>query len=206
MIDRKNSLESLSEYQLPLLHLAVLSQIEDNLRLLIDNVDRININEKDGDGRTALHYVAASPSDTASNVSMARILIDAGANVNAKDKDGATPLHYAIKPANVPIVKILVADSRTDINAENKKGLKPLKLVKTIMSLVGNYLPQIYDLLVADTIWYSTSESKSGSHYFSSMGGGGFHGSIPIDEREYRRTQTALIEIKEILENAGAKE
>lgn len=206
MIDRRNSLESLSEYQLPLLHLAVLSQNEDNVRLLIDNVDRININEKDGDGKTALHYVAASPNDTASNISMAEMLIGAGADVNAKDKDGATPLHYAIKPANVPIVKILVADSRTDVNAKNRKGLRPLKLVKTIILHVMNYLPEIYDFLSANTIWCSTSESESSNYRPYIMGRGGSHGNISIDEKKHQRTRAALIEIKEILDNAGAKE
>ena len=51
-----------------------------------------NVNAKDDDGSTPLHYAAAK-----SNKEVNELLIVEGADVNAKDEDGETPLVFANK-------------------------------------------------------------------------------------------------------------
>ncbi|MDA7676812.1 ankyrin repeat domain-containing protein [bacterium] len=51
-----------------------------------------NVNAKDDDGSTPLHYASAK-----SNKEVTELLIVESADVNAKDEDGETPLDFANK-------------------------------------------------------------------------------------------------------------
>ena len=62
---------------------------------LIDCVELLinlgaNLNEKDGEGWTALHLSSYS-----GKIEIVKLLIDKGADINAQDVDGETPLNRA---------------------------------------------------------------------------------------------------------------
>ena len=76
---------------------------------------RANVNARDDDGRTPLHYVK--------DEGFAKALVEAGAKVNARDSDGETPLHV-VKSGGV--AKVLVK-ARADLNARDPSGRTPLQ-------------------------------------------------------------------------------
>lgn len=70
------------------------------VRELLNNdvSDSINVNATDAQGRTALHYLAASTLESANSVSAAavvQLLVRHGANIDAHDTQGQTPLDVA---------------------------------------------------------------------------------------------------------------
>ena len=74
-----------------------------------------DVNAKDEDGRTPLHWAVESADEDAVD----SVLL-MGANTNAKDKDGRTPLHLAVESADERIIKLLL-DKGADINAKDDK-------------------------------------------------------------------------------------
>ena len=73
------------------LHIAVLSDQEEVVEILLENGANIEAKAADSYGATALHWAAA-----AGNVDMVQLLVEAGANCNAEDTVGATPLDTAL--------------------------------------------------------------------------------------------------------------
>ncbi|EAY08855.1 ankyrin repeat protein, putative [Trichomonas vaginalis G3] len=78
-----------------------------------------DINAKDEDGCTPLHYAAGN-----NNKETAEILISNGADINAKNKDGSTPLHWAAIDGSKETTEILISNG-ADINAKDKDGCTP---------------------------------------------------------------------------------
>ena len=79
------------------LHYAVGEGRNEIAKLLI--AKGANVNAKDGNGSTPLHY--------ANTKEIAEPLIAEGANVNAKNKDGKTPLDLAIQVRNTELADLL---------------------------------------------------------------------------------------------------
>ena len=80
----------------------------------------VNINEKDEDGNSALHYaVVKNCKETA------EILISYGININQNEKRGLTALHHAAFYNNKEIVNLLIANG-ANINEKEKYGKTPL--------------------------------------------------------------------------------
>jgi ankyrin repeat protein len=71
-----------------------------------------NINKRDKEGRTMLHYVVGT-----SNSKTVRLLIEKGVDVNAIDVGGYTPLHLAVTAQNLENVKELIR-SGAAVNAK----------------------------------------------------------------------------------------
>lgn len=84
---------------------------------------KVNVNEAQGDGSTALHWAAYRD-----DVEMARLLIQAGANVKATTRLGDyTPLFMAAKNGNGTMVDMLVK-AGSDVNTPNRAGTTALML------------------------------------------------------------------------------
>jgi ankyrin repeat protein len=105
-------------------------------------IDRgADIEAKDEDGRTPLHYAVGKNS-----LDVTRLLIDRGADIEAKDNTGQTPLHIAFGGADIMLnfrllggtplqrasgnnaldVARLLIDRGADIAAKDKDGRTPL--------------------------------------------------------------------------------
>ena len=70
-----------------------------------------DVNAKDNDGNTPLHWAAWKGQTRAAEV--AKLLIDNGAEVNAKNKYGNTPLDYAAEINAAKVVKLLIDNGAT---------------------------------------------------------------------------------------------
>ncbi len=87
--------------------------------------DRINdlllfgadINAKNKDGMTPLHFAAA----VASKEDQIKIFIAKRANVNAKNKKGEAPLHLAVASGQAKVINALI-DAGADMMAETNEG------------------------------------------------------------------------------------
>ncbi|EAX95817.1 ankyrin repeat protein, putative [Trichomonas vaginalis G3] len=110
-LDQTNDINKCFVYS-PNFHLSSL------LEYLISN--GADINAKNKDGCTSLHYAARN-----NNKETAEILISNGADINAKNKDGCTSLHYAARLNNKETAEILISNG-ADINAKNKDGCTSL--------------------------------------------------------------------------------
>ena len=74
------------------------------------------VNERDYQGLTALHWAAA-----AGHVAVARALIEAGADVDAPSPEGVTPLHVAAHMGHREVADLLIARG-ADANARDHQG------------------------------------------------------------------------------------
>ena len=57
---------------------------------------------------------------------VARELLNAGADPNARDIFGRTSLHSAVAADAHSVIRLLLADPRTDLNAQMSNGATPL--------------------------------------------------------------------------------
>ena len=92
-----------------------------------------DVNWKDQNGKTLLHYAAWK-----GHKEIAELLIANGADVNAKDDKGGTPLHVAAWEGHTEVAELFIAKG-ADMNAKMEDGDTPLDLAK------GH--PEIADLL-----------------------------------------------------------
>ena len=99
--------------------------------------DGADVNTKDDDGRTPLHYVANE-----GHMEIAELLISKGADLNAKDKIRGTPLHYAAAYDHKEIVELIIA-ADADLKAKDEEGATPLHNA----AFIGN--KEIAQLLIA---------------------------------------------------------
>ncbi|EAY16707.1 ankyrin repeat protein, putative [Trichomonas vaginalis G3] len=79
-----------------------------------------NINVKDENGITALHYAAMNNSKET-----AEVLISHGANINEKNKEGQTALHYAAENNNKETAEVLISHG-ANINVKDENGITAL--------------------------------------------------------------------------------
>jgi len=73
-----------------------------------------DVNAKDNDGKTLLHW--------RSDPESVKALLEAGADVNAKDNRGRTPLHQQVYPGSV---KVLI-QAGANVNVKDQNGYTPL--------------------------------------------------------------------------------
>ncbi|MDR2977965.1 MAG: ankyrin repeat domain-containing protein [Rickettsiales bacterium] len=90
-------------------------------RLIGEHAD---INAKDSQGRTALHY-AAYFNDT----DMVELLLRAGADIDAQDNLGRTALHYAAYFNHTDMVELLL-DAKAKTNIKDNNGENPSSLTE----------------------------------------------------------------------------
>ena len=97
-----------------LLRLAVLSGSEAVLRQLI-KIGIVNLNTKDAEGRTPIHYAALYGHST-----MVDILISAKAEIDLEDNNGETPLFFAVRSQQPEIIGTLLV-AKADPKKRNKR-------------------------------------------------------------------------------------
>ena len=87
-----------------------------------------DVNAAQGDGMTALHWIASR-----GDASGARLLIAAGAQLEAVTRNGKyTPLHLAARDGNAGVVKVLAAAGANVAAATTSGGATPLHLAAAI--------------------------------------------------------------------------
>ncbi|KAK5656678.1 hypothetical protein OQA88_4658 [Cercophora sp. LCS_1] len=99
---------------IPILHHAARSTdiSTEKLRILLEFVARLNLNQSDNQGRTALHYTGAP-------VENLKRLINAGADVNILDNENQTPLNSGV--ISLDKIKLLV-EAGTNLNIQDSRG------------------------------------------------------------------------------------
>ena len=90
-------------------------------KYLIDKVDNINGNSKDG---TPLMAAAVK-----GHIEIAKALVEAGADPNLTDANGATALHYAVLFNNQELATLLM-DANASAFMKNDSGQSPLDFAK----------------------------------------------------------------------------
>ena len=118
------------------------------VRVLLEQ--KADVNERQGDGATALHW-AAHWNDRET----AELLTQAGANVNAANDNGVTPLLLACVNGSAPMVETLLR-AGADPNAAMPTGETPLMKA----SRTGN--PETVKLLLAAGADVNARESRQG--------------------------------------------
>jgi ankyrin repeat protein len=107
----------------PLLHMACILEIVPWVEAVLAKRSwrpryHRRVNEKDSDGRTALHGAAWG-----GNKAVVWLLVDRGADVKARANDGRTVLHWAVSEGNEneAVVRLLV-DRGADVKAKDNYG------------------------------------------------------------------------------------
>jgi len=75
-----------------------------------------DLEEKDEEGRTAIHFACGY-----GEFECAKVLLEAGASPNVGDNNNNTALHYAAGYGQADIVKLLL-DHKADVSAKNEEG------------------------------------------------------------------------------------
>ena len=95
----------------------------DICRLLIDKGAQVEA--KDRNGWTPLHWAAHQ-----GHVETVRLLCDRGADVEVRDYRGWRPLHQAVQSGCISIMKELIEERNTEINAKNNDKHTALRLAR----------------------------------------------------------------------------
>ena len=97
----------------------VRNKSKDMLKFLL-NLQVININEKDANGKTILIHAIE---DYSSDNIIKMLLSEKDIDINAKDAEGKTALMYAFEThCNEDIIKLLLSEKDIDINAKDNEG------------------------------------------------------------------------------------
>ncbi|MDZ7643548.1 MAG: ankyrin repeat domain-containing protein [Woeseiaceae bacterium] len=113
-----------------------------------------DVNQVQGDGRTALHWAADR-----GNTAMARMLIRAGANLTAGTRIGAyTPLHIASRKGHAEIVDAMLSAGANPAVVTSRSGSQPLHLAAASPSAetVRLLLAAGADVDARETSWQQT--------------------------------------------------
>ena len=103
------------------LHFCAFFGSREVLKLLLEkHTDIVKIDQKDGEGNTALHLASRNGYSTCVS-----LLIQKGAKVDEINKAKRTPLFVAIQNAPEELIYNLIR-AGADVNAEDRRGLTPL--------------------------------------------------------------------------------
>lgn len=95
---------------------------------------KINVNEKDGNGNTALHYNIAKMTPSSEDILIGKMLLAAGADSNLPNMDGKTPSDLATDSAARSLLLSNELENKLeekeDIMVENENKLSPVIRLK----------------------------------------------------------------------------
>jgi ankyrin repeat protein len=100
------------------LRLAIRQENRTAVEELLNHKD-VDVNLKNNDNQTALHYAAwwkNMPTD------LFRVILEKSANINEQDKDGDTALHWATFKQSTTAVEELLKHKDVDVNLKNNKN------------------------------------------------------------------------------------
>lgn len=133
---------------------AIKSNRTDIANFLIKNYEQVNLNLKDRNGYSLLHWAVDSNIPTQTISWLYKVLsIKYGLNINLKDEDGNTPLHIAAVANNATMIKHLIklgADPSIANNA-NKQPIhiaiaqQAKKSIKLLSAHTKDFNPDDYD-------------------------------------------------------------
>lgn len=142
-----------------ILHFAVCTTPQRVSAILDQGRDKLDVNVRDTNGRTALHYAAAMD-----KAAVMMLLLDEGACVNTRDNYHATALHYGVNSAACTKVTI---ESGVLLQAQDKFGrtalhyatmlIEPKKEVKNLLVRAGVKLETV-DLQGKTALHYASEE------------------------------------------------
>lgn len=85
----------------------------------------VDVDVRDSDGRTALHWAAIK----AAHPDIVKMLLSLNASINVRDEVyGNTPLHYAVSATNIPVVDALM-NAGASVDIQNAKGVTSHDLI-----------------------------------------------------------------------------
>lgn len=141
LVRRGARLDAVSVCSHALIHEALIGGNLDCVSLVL-SLDPAQIDAREEDGIPPLSFSASFPRKS-SHVSLARLLIDAGADVEANDDEGQTPLHFFAAHSEPESLELLVR-AGADVDALTIDGFSPLhfaarhaktRSVETLLSL-----------------------------------------------------------------------
>ena len=105
------------------------------------------IDTRDGNGYTALHWLAMS----GVNPAMIRVLVEGGADLEAKDAKGGTPIFCAVINPSTVMLKALI-DAGADTDCNDNDGISVL--IYAIISLANGHTTLNHIKLLIDNMSY----------------------------------------------------
>ncbi|XP_059169888.1 serine/threonine-protein phosphatase 6 regulatory ankyrin repeat subunit A-like [Physella acuta] len=82
---------------------------------------RVNINQEDFEGNTALHFAYGGKSD------IVKLLVEAGAKLYVKNKEGSMPLHVAADKSDTEMIELLI-NAKVDIHCLGRYAKTALEI------------------------------------------------------------------------------
>jgi hypothetical protein len=105
-------------------------------RILDAHRPDLNINWRNGHGRTLLHYACESDDAEAAR----RLLAWPGIDVNSADNDGKTAFMEACVLGSTNVAKVLLDDPRVDITRPDNKGYTPVRLAAETPDIILGWI------------------------------------------------------------------
>lgn len=124
------------------LHAAVRTRAIDSLIFLAEH--KADVNAKDNNGRTPLHYVHADFRHPQEELQMATILLQHNANPNVASHDGMTPLHTISNPLTAE----LLLKNKAEVDVKDLNGNTPLNTIAGCEPLDEKEKVKIINLLL----------------------------------------------------------